>query len=659
MCGIAGSVGVAACADWARLCDHLLAGRGPDGGGWWSGALAVPRLRTDELPGEFPPEERLLILHRRLAVIDPAGGAQPLVGERAGGRVVMAVNGEIYNCRELRRELEDRGHLFTTSSDSEVILHGYEEWESGIFARLDGMFACAVYDEAAEKLVLARDPFGKKPLYLARAGGGLVFASTLPAVLAHPGVDRSISPRDLADFMELWYVPGCRTGYAGIEKLAPGHFAEYFLRDGTFTATGYFRLDFSVKHKLGEEEERREFLRLLEAACRKRLLSDVPLGCFLSGGVDSLAVTALVLDAGAAELEIASIGFDDGSYNELPAVHESLRALRAAGLKNFRHREKIVGGADWEMLKFLLNGFGEPFGDASLMPTGMLCRFARENMTVALSGDGADELLAGYERYRVMAMIQGMTGCCGERLEPLFRRLAAVASAMLPRGLERSSSGRLRRFLRAVSLGATPEAYAMLMGKASGGLLDRIAGPGLRELLGDLRRVNSRAAGELAAAAGELSAGDWREKWSRIDTATYLPGDILPKVDTASMSFGLEVRSPFLDVELARFAAATPWEHKLNGASRKDILVKSMSPRFPFMAAGRRKRGFGIPMARFLVGCWRDEFERALDSPGLNALGFIDSGKARKLLLRRTDKEASDLKWSLTMLANFLESVPK
>ena len=191
-----------------------------------------------------------------------------------------------------------------------------------------------------------------------------------------------------------------------------------------------------------------------------------------------------------------------------------------------------------------------------------------------------------------------------------------------------------------------------------GALLEKIAGPGLREELGDLRRVNSRAAGKLAAGAGELAAEDWRERWSQIDTTTYLPGDILPKIDTAGMSFGLEVRSPFLDIGLARFAAATPWERKLHGASRKDILVKSMSPRFPFMAAGRRKRGFGIPMARFLVGCWRDEVERALESPGLRALGFIDSVKARKYLLWRTDKEASDLKWSLTMLANFLESVP-
>ncbi len=659
MCGIAGSAGTILSREWAGYADRRLARRGPDGMGGWYAFTAGERSGTpfNTLPGtEMKEEDGIFFLHRRLAIIDIAGGVQPFYGGSPDAPVVMTVNGEIYNYRELRRELQESGHTFSSSSDSEVILHGYEKWGSRVFEHLNGMFACAIYDSLAQKLILARDPFGKKPLYYAMtAGNGIVFASTLPVLTAHPAVKAEVGMERICDFLETWYVPGSNTIYRNIFKIPPGSVAEYTLNDRKTVIRKYFHLDFSRKSSFSRAEAEDEFLTLFSEACRKRMQADVPAGTFLSGGMDSLAVTAMLLDSGFRSLDVATIGFANSEYNELPAAEESAVHLRNAGLDSFNHRVRIVQGDDLNMLKMLWREFGEPFGDASLLPTGALCSFTAERCKCALSGDGADELFAGYERCRAMEISRRLTGWGGKASEFFAGRLAMLAAMLLPGGMERSRTGRLRRFMQTLAHGAGTEAYAFLMSKASPVLLRQCAGPVLLDAFSERQRANAGLAGMFAALEPELTTSVPGERWCETDIMTYLPGDILPKVDTASMSFALEVRSPFLDLELAKFSAKLPWEYKVNNGRGKAVIAGAMGRKFPFMTQKRRKRGFGVPLADFLAGSWQSEAVRALSSPLLTEMGMI-TPKGKTVLLNRSDKEAMDLKWSFIVLANFLES---
>lgn len=656
MCGIAGSAGIPVEPGWAKKADELLFRRGPDGKGelvYYPAVSGQKEICYNCAGNDLQKRTGIYFLHRRLAIIDPAGGAQPFTGGSASHPVCMMVNGEIYNCRELRQELEKNGHTFSSASDSEVILHGWESWGSAIFNRLDGMFACAIFDAEKQKIILARDPYGQKPLYYTLPdGGGIVFASTLPVITAHPAADKTLSSEALCDFFENWYVPD-GTVYSSIGKIAPGHFAEYSLTDASFRQSKYFSLDFSRKCLMSHQEAEEKFLHLFASACRKRMLADVPVGTFLSGGTDSLAVTAMVLAQGAKNLEVATIGFDNAVYDEMPGAEYSAAQLRQHSLDSFIHRKKTVSGNDFLLLKKMWQDMGEPFGDASLMPTAALCSFTAEHLKCVLSGDGADEFFAGYERYRAMTLIRKLSGdFSGSR--NLLNFTAGVLSSVLPSGRERSKAGRLKRFLKALAMGYTPEAYSFITGKASPSLFKKTAGKRLRDIMESRRKNNMDMAGRIAAIADNITTCSKDEIWSIADINNYLPGDILPKVDTASMSNSLEVRSPFLDRDLTAFAAALQWQFKTEKGKGKAIIQRALSRKFPFIAEPRKKRGFGIPLADYLSGCWRKEAEKALSSPLLTEKGII-SPDAAKILTDRKDKEAVELKWSFIVLADFME----
>ncbi len=633
MCGLAGIAGydgsrAAARTATAAMCGRLAA-RGPDGSGLWEGDGAV-------------------LGHRRLAVIDLDTGSQPMTDD--AGLLALAVNGEIYNYRELRARLQELGHTFISASDSEVALHGFEEYGEELFARLDGMFAIALYDGRRRRLWLARDPFGQKPLVWFRSGGELVFASTLHALKAHPKFPHGrYRAEGAADFLSYWYVPGPETIYEGVFKVPPGHWMRFDLDAGAIETRRYFELDFQAKidAKPAELVERTRYL--FERSVRKRLVSDVPLGAFLSGGMDSLLVAGTMLRLRREPLDIYSIGFDRAEYDELDGVHASLEYFKTLGLEHWRAHEKSVSPDDFELLLELWRDYGEPFGDASVLPTGLLCRFARQTLTVALSGDGADEFFGGYERYLAMSFYRKIDWLP----EALRRPVAGALTLLLPSRGERSVTGKVKRLFELGRFNAL-ERYYHLMNKAESAEKLRVAGPRLRAAVAD-GEGRDRSMDYLLGALGRIAVRDPGERYAAADIATYLANDILPKVDTASMSTALEVRAPFLDRDLARWSAGLPWHFKQNGVSRKDILKLAFADWLPPEIARRPKKGFGVPVADYLGGVWRPELKRQLLNGALARDGWVEKDRVKELLERR-DQAGVNLQWGLLCLGAFLES---
>ncbi len=628
MCGIAGIINFAsleAAVGIAAGFRQVMARRGPDGDGTWH-------------------DDRVLFTHRRLAVIDLAGAIQPLFNEDRS--LAAVVNGEIYNYRALRDELRARGHIFSTDGDCEVIVHGYEEFGDGVWARLDGMFAAALYDIRRGMLYLARDIFGKKPLVYFQNGRELVFASSLNALKCHPAFPaRQFRPEAVRDFLSYWYVPGPETVFPGVWKVPPAHVVACDIADGSLRIQRYFSLDYRNKLTSDPREWAEETQRLLTLAVRKRLMADVPLGTFLSGGMDSLLITGLVLESGASNPDIYTMGFEQAAYDEREAARDTLAHFRRLGLDNFTAHEKVARADDFGFLRLLLHDVGEPYADASIMPTGLMCRFAREKLVVALSGDGADEVFGGYERYMAMRFYRKL-----DWLPPALRRLMfGTLSALLPHAGERSTAGKYKRLFDLARFREL-ERYYRLMDKAGADGKNRIFGPRLRDLA-----APEDAAGEyLLGVLRHTTTSDPAERFAEADITSYLANDILPKVDTASMAAALEVRCPFLDRDLAVWAAGLPFAAKLNGNSRKDILKRAFPALLPPELASRRKKGFGVPVAQYLSCQWRPELERTLTNGALVEEGWLDPEGAR-LLLRRHDQAAVNLQWGLLCLGVFLE----
>jgi len=567
MCGLAGFVGVGGNAELEAMAGAIVH-RGPDSAGF-----------------HVEPNRALYLAFRRLAVIDIAGGEQPMWNEDAS--VCVLFNGEIYNQAELRAELLALGHVFRTDhSDTEVLVHGYEEWGEGLPARLNGMFAFVVWDRPRLRLFAARDRFGEKPFFYTARPGFFAFASELSALIRHPAVDRTIDPRALQKFFAYGYIPAPNALYRGARKLPGGCSLTLDLADFSPREKRYWRFAIDADENAPDErvpELAEELRALLDRAVTRRLVSDVPLGVFLSGGIDSSVILALAARRRPpVSLDTFTIGFNEASFDESRYAREVAAAIGT------RHHERILdfdGARD--LAAEVLARLDEPTGDASILPTYMLCAFARETVTVALSGDGGDELFAGYDPFAALAPAAWYDRLVPQPVHLLLRRM----TGMLPRATTNMSLDfKLRRGLMGMSYPQRvrlPVWMSPLEPARMGALFD--APLPTDELYSEAIEVwdNARARNPI-------------DRTLEFFTNFYLPDDILAKTDRAAMMSSLEARAVFMDNDVVDFCTRLPHRYKYRRGVRKYLLRRAADGLVPGTVLKRPKKGFGIPLARWL-----------------------------------------------------------
>ncbi len=606
-----------------RMCDAM-AHRGPDGRGVWTA------------PG-------VGLGHRRLSIIDVAGSPQPMAS--SDGRAMLVFNGEIYNYRELREELRGCGAQFHTDGDSEVILAAWQRWGPNCLPRLHGMFAFAIYDLTERTLFLARDRLGVKPLfYAALSDGSLAFASELKGLLAHPLLRRELDPLAIEDYLTWGYVPDHRSILQGVHKLAAGH--SLLLRHNTSLPdpAQWWDVSFAERRMGRAADFEAELLHLLRQAVSSRMVADVPLGAFLSGGVDSSSVVALMAETSREPVKSCSIGFEDA------ALDESSYASRVAQRFATDHRSRIVSTDDFEHVGALAGMFDEPFADASALPTWRVCQLARESVTVALSGDGADEAFAGYRRHRFQHGEDRLRTLLPQALRgPVFGALGSVfpKADWAPRVLRAKTT--------LLALADSSEAgYARAIGIVPQELRDSLYSAEYLRLRGDYRAEQPFE--ELMRAAPARSGLD-RAQYA--DLKFWLPGDILTKVDRSSMAVSLEVREPLLDHRLIEFAAGLPERLRLQGGEGKWLLKKAMRRYLPDDILYRRKQGFVSPIAQWFRGPLAGAARSIVTSSALARTGWFDtkalSTIAEAHIAGRSDN--SRLLWQLLMLDRSLNGL--
>jgi asparagine synthase (glutamine-hydrolysing) len=522
---------------------------------------------------------------RRLAIIDLALGKQPIANEDETAWIVF--NGEIYNYLELRSKLEKLGHSFRTNSDTEAIVHAYGEFGADCPKHLRGMFAFAIWDERKGELFLARDRVGKKPLlYSQTPAGDLVFGSEFRALLCHPQVSRDVDYEAIHHYLSFMCVPAPLTAFTAIRKLEPGHSLRY-TRDGEIRVERYWEPDFNRKEKWTEEEAGERAVEVLREAVRVRLMSEVPLGAFLSGGIDSSAVVALMSEESSAPVKTFSIGFEEQDFSEL---HHARRVAEHVGAD---HHEFIVRPDAMEVLPTLVDHYGEPYADSSAIPTYYVSRETRRHVTVALNGDGGDECFAGYERYAAMQLAETYRRVPSALREGFIRQLIEL---MPSSELRRSRVRDVKRFARAASLPAV-ERYLRWISVFDSDAKDDLYTDEFRA-----RMRPHRAADFIAPWFARANGAGVVDAALLADTMTYLPNDLLVKVDIASMANSLEARSPFLDHHVIEFAASLPSELKLRGRTTKYLLKKVLRKLVPVENLERRKQGFGVPIGHWFRG---------------------------------------------------------
>jgi len=621
MCGIAGIFHLTTPkpvdpARVERMCDAI-AHRGPDGAGVWTA------------PG-------IGLGHRRLSIIDLAGSAQPMAS--SDGRTMLVFNGEIYNYRELRAELSAFGAEFHTDGDSEVIIAAWQRWGPDCVTRLHGMFAFAIYDLERRSLFLARDRLGVKPLFYSRlSDGSLIFASELKALVAHPLLRRDIDPLAVEDYLAWGYVPDSRSILKGVEKLAAGH--SLLLRHDTPMSAPqcWWDLSFAERRRGSAADLEAELLHLLEQAVTSRMVADVPLGAFLSGGVDSSSVVALMAKASTSPVKTCSIGFDEAGLDE------SNYATAVATRYATDHRSRMVGSGDFEHIDHLAWMFDEPFADASALPTWRVCQLARENVTVALSGDGADEALAGYRRHVFLHNENRVRGLVPAGLrKPVFGALGAI----YPKADWAPQKFRAKTTLLALAADSD-EAYANALS---------VTAPGIREALytDEFRRLRGsyRAEQTLFDVMARAPARSGLDRAQYADLKFWLPGDILTKVDRTSMAVGLEAREPLLDHRLIEFAASLPESMRIRGGQGKWLLKSAMRKFLPDDILFRPKQGFVTPIAAWLRGPLAGEARGIAHSSTLGRLGWFDPKTLGAIAEEHISgrRDASRLLWQMIML---------
>ena len=608
----------------ARAMNDAIRHRGPDGEG-------------------FHFERGLAFGHRRLAIIDLETGAQPMFTE--GRRIAIVFNGEIYNYLELRKILQQRGHVFHTRSDTEVILRAWVQWERKCVEYLHGMFAFALWDGREEMLFMARDRLGEKPLYYASLpDGSLIFGSELKALTVHPVLPRKLDPCAVEDFFAFGYINDPRTIYESVKKLEAGHTLT-LRRGGSLSLDRYWEPKPARQFDCGLEESARELRERLAAAVKSQLVADVPVGAFLSGGVDSSAVTAMMARAVPETVSCFTIGFDESQVDE--RAYANAVATRY-GLRQF---VEIVQGDDMASVAALPGIFDEPFGDSSALPTYRLAKLARRTVKVALSGDGGDELFAGYRRY-------------------LFHSREEALRAAVPGAVRRSLFGTLGRFYPQLDwaprifrarqtfreLGCdTAEGYFHNVSIIDDEARARLFSPGLRHAINGyrasdvIRRHMANAPGDDPVAIAQY-----------VDLKTWLVGDILTKVDRTAMACSLEVRVPMLDPTFVEWTLGLPSRLKLAGGESKIVLKRALEPLLPRHTLYRPKQGFSVPLALWFRRDFGDNFARALSKRRGELAEYFDLCHVERLLVRHRQglRDFGRPLWLLWMFLGFIERAP-
>lgn len=622
MCGI---VGIVSSDDkrvdealLGRMCDAIRH-RGPDEDGFYvNGSVGLGM--------------------RRLSIIDLKSGQQPIHNQDRTAWIVF--NGEIYNYLELREKLEKLGHTFYTNSDTEAIIHAYDQYGADCPKHLRGMFAFAIWDERTQELFLARDRVGKKPLLYARVNGQFVFASEFSALLLHPDVSRDVDTEALHQYLSFMCVPAPLTAYRAIRKLEPGHSLRW--RKGEIKLERYWQPDFSHKLDIDEEEAGERALEILRDAVRVRLMSEVPLGAFLSGGIDSSAVVALMSEASSKPVKTFSIGFEEQDFSEL---HHARRVAEHVGAD---HHEFVVRPDAMEVLPLLVEHYGEPFADSSAIPTYYVARETRQHVTVALNGDGGDESFAGYERYAAMQLAERY-----RRLPASVRNWAIQpAVSLLPSSeTTRSRIRSAKRFIQAASL-PKQDRYLRWIS---------VFDP---EAKNDLYSESFQR--ETASVYPSDILDPWfaRANGSGIvdavlltDIMTYLPNDLLVKVDIATMAVSLEARSPFLDHHVIEFAASLPEKFKLRGMTTKYLLKRVLKKLLPAENLERPKMGFGVPIGHWFRGEMQSFLRATLLSQKSLGRGLFKPDAVKQLveLHTRGERDYAHQLWTLLMLELWFE----
>ncbi|MDQ1637744.1 MAG: hypothetical protein QOF62_1083 [Pyrinomonadaceae bacterium] len=618
MCGIAGFVNRhdhrdtrAANDVLDRMC-RVIAHRGPDDQGMWV-------------------KDQVALGMRRLSIIDLAGGHQPMSG--CEGTVTLVFNGEIYNYRDLQRELESHGHQFKTHSDTETIVHAYEEYGAGCLEHLRGMFAFAIWDARKRELFIARDRVGKKPLYYTiTTSGTLIFGSELKSLREHPEFRREISVEALDSYLTFGYVPDPLTIFRDVHKLPPGHHLTF--KDGRARVEQYWDFPYENEQEnpaRNEDECLEELRELLDESVRLRMEADVPLGAFLSGGIDSSTVVGLMARHATQPVKTFSIGFHEDSHSELKY------ARIAAQRFGTDHHEFIVTPDICEIVDELVWHFDEPFADSSAIPTYMVSKLARQHVTVALSGDGGDEVFAGYTRYAL------------DRKRSAFAHLPRLVrqGVMQPLGRNLPHGAWGRNYLHNVALDPLDRYIEDIS------IFTRLNKPAL--YTGDFRRqlATSEAAQRFRVYAAHSRADDPLDPLLYLDSKTYLPGDILTKVDRMSMAASLEVRVPLLDHKLIEFVCTRiPASMKMKGLETKHIFKRAVRNLVPAEILNRPKQGFGIPIDRWINEQLRERVRGTLTEPRTMQRGYIEPRYVNLLLdeNQRGRRDHAGELWALFML---------
>ena len=617
VCGIAGKIVI---GDDQRVDERLLVRmaeslrhRGPDDSGCW----------TDGRAG---------LVSTRLAVLDLSErGHQPMPS--ADGRFRIVFNGEIYNFQELRAGLEQRGHRFRSTTDTEAILALYQESGPDCLSSLSGMFAFAIWDAVDRRLFLARDRMGKKPLYYWRGPGAFLFASEAKAILCDPGVPRRPDPIAVDHVVTYGYVPPEGSAFAGFRKVPPAH--HLTVRDGEVALRRYWQLRYEPKRECSAGAALEQLTPLLEQAVARRLVADVPIGAMLSGGIDSSAVVALMRRRTSGPVRTFSIGYESDDFNELPY------ARLAAERFETDHHELVVGPEHADLVPRLVWHYNEPFADTSALPAFALSRLTRASVTVALSGDGGDEVFLGYPRYRRLHLARAL-----DRLPRRIRRAAPAALAAWPGAIAPSIGRRARRQSEDLALDRW-DRYSRWLSYFDPAQRRALYTPEFAA-----RVAADPTADRLRAALEGSSARDPVEAAADADMQLYLPEDLLVKMDVASMAASLEVRSPLLDQDLVEFAARLPRSLKLRGVTRKYLLRRAMAGVLPDAILRRRKMGFGVPMGAWFRREWRDLVHDTLFSSRAAGRGYFVAADVRRYVDEHMSGRATHTHriWNLLMI---------
>jgi asparagine synthase (glutamine-hydrolysing) len=606
MCGIVGfltskATNIPEYDDLQKMLDILIH-RGPDDRGEY--------VRSLDDKGPF-----VFLGHRRLSIIDLKGGHQPLSNE--DGTIWVIFNGEIYNFKELREELKGRGHQFRTHSDTEVIVHAYEEYKENCFRYFNGMFAVAIWDGKENRLVLARDRLGKKPLYYSSINGTFLFASELKAIMLYPAFPRKVDPSSLMKYLFFEFIPCPHTIFMDAQKIPA---ASYLIWEKNKIEVKQYWSPFDPQKgekDLLEAEAELRMMELLKESVKRRLISDVPLGVFLSGGIDSSAITALAQKEVPGKIKTFSIGFEDPSFNE------SKYASLASKYIGTEHHEQTMTPTDLlNIVPGLSEILDEPMADASILPTYLLSKFTRNHVTVALGGDGGDELFAGYPTYLAHKLAGYYEGFLGV-FHPMLVRLANL----LPVSDDNISFDfKVKKFLSGIHYQDSIR-NSVWLGSFSFLEIEKVLSPNIHR---QLRR--DQIFEEISIYEGEYPYDDRLTKLQYLDLKLYLQESILVKVDRASMACSLEVRAPFLDHELVGFVMGLPSKLKLKGFTSKYILKNAMKNWLPNEVINRPKKGFGVPVAKWIKGPLKELFEDLLSVDRLRKEGFFDPEYVATLL---------------------------